>query len=995
MKDLARAREVQADRTESHSLVMHALEGMVEGYLGLNESVREMVKFITMEIREQEKDNQFSDQRQANRHAAAAANGNGYGHTNGDAPVAGNGTGSTTAAADGSAPQGALSAESHTNGEGKPVDTLAADGKRALGTKRMAELAQDHAALQSVKRHCVKTLRALRNVHVLVSGVDALRDIIADKEFHSARLAFAAITDLFATLTAYSRLPVLRSLNGHVECYKAALRKEIFSAFREHLGASYLAAPSNTGAKAAKIVSLSRLHHCARLIDLLYSSVERKELVKWFVAVQIQSYNQLVARRTFGDVLTPTLGANGQPTGFELLDKQLAWVWSELKSMWDDEYVQVFPSQWYVDALFVRKYFEILRLQVSTTLEAQEQRIKDENETRRALTEAKKARAIMMEMNRMQHSGSSTNLSGQRSGGAGNAAAAANGRAKPATDPAAPQRPNGASDSPPASRPGLAHSSSFSGSSPDAGSTIDGDDKPLQFDFYKPLLRTIEFENQMRARWLNEHSDVNLTEDDLFVVLGTVENPALGGDPALAKNPPPYPFQFAGYISSAFHPYLPHMLRSERTRFYNFLEALDEEEQWEVESAEISTCHFSAATKLFVMIQKSMERYSKVMPGDCFLDLFKEYRAAISNYLELLSKHLPTARALEEEEVQSICATINTCDYILDRCTSLANTVIQMLTGHSPDSTDDLTEEQQSFLGVLREHVDWTSVEEQVSHLTHRSTHALAGNIVRRLEPSLAHMKDNKSGATANGGAGAAVSDENKYVREIIATLKQQLTDKAKMSSFAYLSQVVAQDFLRFYYASLRSCRFKITESVAQQMLLDLQSIKSFLLRGIPDLKVRATRAAIVKPGQAELGDEGRSATAESSQDAAGEPALPAAFKPFVKLVNAQTQPSENLLKALTSPNARLISTYKIIFPKADPKSVFELLSLRGISSSDQEKMIRAYNASVKTPAEQLPIIKKDFFGNISQMVRDTTRRLCTYNKDGEWLCDAQLAYQC
>ena len=378
--------------------------------------------------------------------------------------------------------------------------------------------------------------------------------------------------------------------------------------------------------------------------------------------------------------------------------------------------------------------------------------------------------------------------------------------------------------------------------------------------------------------------------------------------------------------------------------------------------------------------------------GDAFLDLFKEYRTSISNYLELLSKHLPSAKNLDPEEVQSICATINTSDYMLDRCADLASTVISMLSGRSPEQLamgpeedPTMTEDVQSFIAVLREQVDLTSVEEQVSHLTHRATHVLGANIVANLEPFLAHMKDRSNGMKeapgSSGASGGGVTDENKYVREIISSLRAQLGDKAKMSSFAYLSQVVAQDFLKSYHYTLKHCSFKITEGVAQQLLLDLQSLKNFLLTGVQEMKIQANkeiskgkRAAMEEAAKAAHADAAQAALGMSprSADAAASAASVApAFKSYVKMIAVQVLPSENLLKALTSPNARLISTFKAIFPRAPAEGVLELLNLRGLTSGEQEKLIKAYNATVP-PDQAVPIVKKDFMGKMEQMVSRT-----------------------
>lgn len=1102
VKDLSKTREVVSDGSGSHSLVLHALEGMVEAYLGLNESVREMIKYQQVELRQQEKDDQAEEnrlQRLLQQHrtlhpdqftsppppaaatAAAAAVSPASGAAaspssdaaspapalalpatdamsppsrtepftprvyegspsppavaaDSTAATAPNSSSSSTASTNNSS-----SSSSSTSGALVPPSPLrdaspeliAAVDKRGNRERRWADLLSDHAALNAVKKHCVKMLRALRNLHMLVTGVDTLKDILADKEFQAARLAFQACTDIFSTLTLYSRLNILTSLNEHVEIYKAHLRKEIFNSFREHVGNSLhgvaplspVRAARPAAAHSSKLASLARLHHCCRLIDLQYSTLERKELVKWFVAVQLHSYQQKVSRREFGDVTGSSgpsvYGPSGVLVAFEQQERQFAYIWTELRDMYDAEYAQVFPPGWHVDAVFTRRFFELLRGQFAAALEVAQRRVKEENEARRALIEAQKAQALMKDIDRYRMAGASSNAAAlrKRASGAGHVAQTSSSDLAYAHSPD-PEPTNGtggatgggtgggagAGDDADggdtgATSPGVNGSGGVVG----GGSGSSSETAPLVFDFYGPLLRTIEFENQIRARWLNAHTEATLSEEDLFAVLGTVAAPApnpdlnksSGGGGALS-NPPPFPFQFAGYISSAFHPYLTHMLLSERTRFYNFLESLDAKESWEVESADVSSCHFSAATKLFVMIQKSVERYSKVMPGDYFLDLFKEHRTSISNYLELLSKHLPTGRALEEEESQSICVTINTNDYVLDRCSLLANTVVQMLSGHTAEQLEgaegELSPEAASFIGVLREQVDLSGVEEQVSHLNHRATHVLAGHIVRRLEPLLAHMKGAAGGIGGSGGGGggsngsigmAAVTDENKYVREIIQSLRMQLADKAAMSSFAYLAQVVAHDFLALYYATLRAAPFKITEGVAQQMLLDLQALKNFLIQGIQEIKVRADK--IATKGRVALEKDERMAggvggagsmlsplsSAAASLAAAPGPSVAPAFKAYVKMINAQIAPSENLLKALTSPAARLIQTYKIIFPRSDAKAVLELLHLRGLSSGEQEKLIRAYNATQPNPAAHIPIVKQDFFGSMKQMVRD------------------------
>jgi len=413
----------------------------------------------------------------------------------------------------------------------------------------------------------------------------------------------------------------------------------------------------------------------------------------------------------------------------------------------------------------------------------------------------------------------------------------------------------------------------------------------------------------------------------------------------------------------------------------------------------------------------------------CTYAFLQEYRTSVSNYVELLSKHLPTGKNLQEEELQTLCATINTGDYIQDRCAELGNVVVAMLAGQTVEqlalteaaaaeaaeaAEGGNTEDPEAdidptyrFIAALREQVDLSSVDEQVSHLNHRATHVLAANIVRKLQGALAHMRDKSSlsSSSSHGNNGSAsVSDENKYVREIQSLLRAQLQDKARMSSFAYLAQVVAVDFLKEYNAALRgislnssssssssslssssssSSSFRITEQVAQQMLLDLQSLKNFLVHAVQDwrreaqmVQTQGRRAKehedmLQKHANGDLGDTGGSSGGAGN----GAQAVAPAFKAYVKLLHQQVQPSELLLKVLTSPSPRLISTLKAINPAATEAQVYEVLQLRGLSASEQEKLVKAYNQTQPDPRNHITIIKRDFFNGIgqsvSQMVRD------------------------
>jgi len=1129
VRDLSRMRAVSSDPAIGHALVLHALEGMSESYMGLMETVKEMRRYQENEILQLQK----AEERRARR-----------GNSMNGVMTLGGGVAAAVASSDMQVTYGSSSSLPSTATD-SPTSSIAAPSSDSVSSPstssssddastldpplddraaQFASMSEARESLIALQRHCVTTLRTLRNLHVLVCGVDVLRDIIADAEFQAARVAFQAITDIFATFDKkYHKLPILASLTGHVDVYKAHLRPIIFQTFRDHMATNWTVVAQQAQQSLAqarhahqqqpmqgrprsdtatafispKLHSLSRLHHCCRLIDLLYSRYERRDLAQWFCQVYVEEFLRDVERKQFGEfgvgwfrvgvqqkrahtfsVMPPPL--NDHPSAsstnplaaFNSLDRLFSWLWKLLRDSYDGEFVQVFPRAWFVDALMARAVMEELRRLLVMQLAHSFKQWREENERRRATNEAHKARNLMRQMDDMRRtsngflpnvrelrrhsSGSpgrgspllqsiSSSLRRQHSGSgsAGRNSPTPLLKQRSASDMYHARSSHSHSHTPPATSsrtsPLLRSSSgsnAIGSAAPLALPPLELDLPLLDFDIYRPLLQTIEFELNLRSRWLQEGYQ-HLEEDDLFFIVNpshptdsertpsptssdkhssssthltssssipSTTDPAL--IEALQSNPPPTPFAFGGFLSSAFHPYLPHLLLKERSRFHDFLEEIDAEDAWEVESVDIASCHYTHATKLFVLVSASMDRYAKVMPAAAFLDLFKEYRTAITNYIDVLSRNLVPGTELSHEEVSSLIATINTADYTLDRSRSLADTIVNMLYNPNQQSDsedgsakDDATEGGEGhFLSLLREQVDLSSVDESVSSLTHRATHLLASNIIRQLAPSLNHMKEAAS-ATRNGtnsssssgmtGTIASVTDENRYVREIISSLTKLLSDKAKMSSFPYLCQVVVTDFLSLFYTRLRQVPFRVTEHVAQQMLYDLQSIKSFLISAIPQMRSSAQAAAnhrrmasTMTPTGMTLNNANTSpspspssppptSTVTPSPSSGPVSSIPAAFRGFVKLVHSQILPAENLLKTLTAPNARLIQTMKAINPKADAKAIQELLHLRGLSSSEQDRLIKSYNASIQNPIDQIPIVKKDFFGQMQQMVRD------------------------
>lgn len=86
-------------------------------------------------------------------------------------------------------------------------------------------------------------------------------------------------------------------------------------------------------------------------------------------------------------------------------------------------------------------------------------------------------------------------------------------------------------------------------------------------------------------------------------------------------------------------------------------------------------------------------------------------------------------------------------------------------------------------------------------------------------------------------------------------------------------------------------------------------------------------------------------------------------WKPYMKVVESEIGKLEQLLKVLTTPSDKLILTYRTVTGgRATQDQILEALTLRGLSASEMNRVVKAYNMtagekeqlSVKSTSELL-----------------------------------------
>jgi hypothetical protein len=372
-------------------------------------------------------------------------------------------------------------------------------------------------------------------------------------------------------------------------------------------------------------------------------------------------------------------------------------------------------------------------------------------------------------------------------------------------------------------------------------------------------------------------------------------------------------FKFHGYLSTLFHPYMHHFIECEKARFDIFNKTVDSDASWDL-NANGMDAHFVDADRILYMIKNGIKRYRKIMPAESFKTLIGVQRNAIASYLNTLTNYLP-AEDFNKTNVHLICSTVNTADMILTAW-----------------------QEFETMASELSNNQNNTQVEELCTKITYTAFESLSKHIVEQLRTHLQHIKEIKSITDAN------IDSVPKYLHDIINTLHSEISTKIPVSNFTFFCQETAKHFFEMFVEILKKPSVKVTEKIAQQLLYDMSKLRTYMTNTVIELKEAHTRGV-------EIGFD------IFDFDIVPKSEYPSSFKQYVKLLDREFENLDKLLNIFLVPDNMLIER-ALVNCDSDYFYVFDILNMRGLSSGDQEKLIKQYNSKIKDQTKWIPLRK-------------------------------------
>ncbi|XP_020111556.1 vacuolar protein sorting-associated protein 53 A isoform X2 [Ananas comosus] len=368
-------------------------------------------------------------------------------------------------------------------------------------------------------------------------------------------------------------------------------------------------------------------------------------------------------------------------------------------------------------------------------------------------------------------------------------------------------------------------------------------------------------------------------------------------------------FNFRGIISSCFEAHLAVYVELEEKTLMEHLDKLVQEETWETEEGS-QTNILSSSMQVFLIIRRSLKRCSALTKNQTLFNLFEVFQRILKAYATRLYARLPKGgtgivaaatgtdgqiRTSDRDE-RMICYIVNTAEYCHKTSGELADNVSKII---DPQFTDK---------------VDMSEVQDEFSVVITKALMTLVHGLETKFDAEMVSM------TRVPWASLESVGDQSEYVNGINSILSSSIPVLGSLLSptyFQFFLDKLAASLGPRFYLNIYKCKH-ISETGAQQMLLDTQAVKKILL-DIPTLGKQTALAAS-----------------------------------YSKFVSREMSKAEALLKVILSPVDSVANTYRALLPEGTPLEFQRILDLKGLKKADQQAILEDFNkhgTSIRHPS--------------------------------------------
>ncbi|XP_058806703.1 vacuolar protein sorting-associated protein 53 homolog [Phymastichus coffea] len=199
------------------------------------------------------------------------------------------------------------------------------------------EITRDIKQLDFAKKNLTASITTLNHLHMLVDGVQTLKNLTAKKQYGEIILPLQATMEVMQHFNCYMDIPQVKELSDEVHQIHIELAQQITTDFKE--------AFSGQNPK-----YFAQLTEGCLVLSVLDPKV-KKELLSWFVTMQLQEYTHL-------------FDENQEFAWLDKIDRRYAWIKKHLLEF-ESKFGHIFPRDWEVSERIAVQFCHITREDLS------------------------------------------------------------------------------------------------------------------------------------------------------------------------------------------------------------------------------------------------------------------------------------------------------------------------------------------------------------------------------------------------------------------------------------------------------------------------------------------------------------------------------------------------------------------------------------------------------------------------------------------------------
>ncbi|XP_065201142.1 vacuolar protein sorting-associated protein 53 homolog [Planococcus citri] len=212
--------------------------------------------------------------------------------------------------------------------------------KAESSEEMVREITQDIKQLDCAKRNLTTAITTLNHLHMLVAGVDSLKNLIKNRQYREIVMPLQGITEVIKHFSNFKDISQINQLSAEVREIQISLAEQITADFRNAF----------SGSNTKNFVLDWQLAEACLVVSILDPKV-KKDLLKWFIDLQLSEYVHLFHEAE--DV-----------AWIDKLDRRYAWFKKHLLNI-EDKFGAMFPADWELSEQITVEFCSITRSELS------------------------------------------------------------------------------------------------------------------------------------------------------------------------------------------------------------------------------------------------------------------------------------------------------------------------------------------------------------------------------------------------------------------------------------------------------------------------------------------------------------------------------------------------------------------------------------------------------------------------------------------------------